>query len=235
MDETLRALGDAFPLLAVLAVILLVVIAAVIWGRRSAADAARTRPFSADPDTFAQYSYGRIRERYLEALKQTGITHGLAIVLAIASVLLIAAGLLMLGDNWLVDRAQETAIAFLLAGAAVGALSAIAFIHATSDRRLLITTVETIRTDWKLQEAVRLAQHLGEPERTRLLTALTFHLSGAIMTQGMLRDIIAQRERAQAAATPAAAPSPTFFEWRAHFRRCGRRHGRRLVLERDYL
>lgn len=233
MEQELRSLGDAFPLLAVLAVILVIAIAAVIWGRRSAADAARTRPFSADPDTFAQYSYGRVRERYLEALKQAGITNGLGIVLAIASVLLAAAGLLSFENGWTLKQPPEVVLALLLSAAAAAVLSVIAFVHATTDRRLLITTIETIRTDWKLQEAVRLAQHLGEPERTRLLTALTFHLSGAIMTQGMLREIIAQR--AQAAAAPPQAPSAAFFQWRAHFRKCGRRHGRRLVLERDYL
>ena len=64
---------------------------------------------------------------------------------------------------------QEVPLAFLLAGAAVGALSIVAFIHATSNRRLLITTIDTLRTDWKLQEAVRLAQSVFERDvRTRL-------------------------------------------------------------------
>lgn len=228
MDETTRALLAATPWIAAVIAAVVILIFAVLWYRRSAVESSRVRPFSADPATFAEYSYGRIREGYLDALKQASVTQGLGIALGIIAVVFGAAALLM----WYGAQPEELVLAFLVASIAAAVLAIVAFINATTNRRLLNTLVDTIRTDWKLREAVRLAETVGDPQvRTRLITALAFHLSGSVPTPGMLREMIVQRERAAAAPEPA----PTFFQWREHFRRCGRKHGRRLVLERDYL
>src|SRR5436309_1734658 len=120
------------PPLVAAAVVIILIVFAIAFFRRSEADAARARPFSADPATFAKYSYGRIRERYLEALKQTSSTHALAIVLSIVAVLLAAGGLAMLGD---VKRDNDAILAFLASGAGAGVLAVVAFVLAASNRR----------------------------------------------------------------------------------------------------
>jgi hypothetical protein len=239
MEQQLRGLVEALPLIVAIAAVLLVVIFAFRWAFRwyggSAPAAGGPQPLSADPQAFAEYSYARMLERYLHALRQAGMTHGVGIVLALVAVLLVAAGVLSFENAWSAQKSPELVLALLLAAAAAAVLSGIAFVTSTSERRLLITLVDTIRTDWKLREAVRLAETMAEPDvRTRLVTALAFQLSGAVPTQSMLRELIAQRA-AVAAPASAASETPTFFQWRAHFRRCGRKHGRRLVLERDYL
>ena len=75
MEQQIRTLGEVFPLIAAVVAIVVVVICALRWFRRSQAGAAP------DASASAQYSYDEIRERYLEALKQTSMTHGLGIML----------------------------------------------------------------------------------------------------------------------------------------------------------
>jgi hypothetical protein len=238
MEQTLRNLGEELPLAAATITLFVLAFAAMVWIRRSRADM-RPNMVYADSGAFAEYTYSRIRARYLEALKQTSLVDGLAILLALVSVVLITIGFVILARDGSSQQGQERSLAYLLAGGAMGVLSAMALIHATSDRKALITIVETVRIDWKLREAVRLAESIEEREiRTRLLAALSFQLSGAVPTQSVLREMVTvtPRDRTPSAAvTPGAAPAPTYFQWRAHFRRCGRKHGRRIVLERDYL
>ncbi len=237
MEETFRTFGEQLPLIAATTILWVLIFAAMVWIRRSRADM-RPNLVYADSGAFAEYTYSRIRARYLEAMKQTSLVDGLAILLALVSVTLIVIGFVVLERTWGSSQGQERALAYLLSGGAMGFLSAMALIHATSDRKALIGIVETVRVDWKLREAVRLAEGIDERDvRTRMLAALSFQFSGAVPTQSALREVVGPRATpsgaAAGAAAPAPAPPPTYYEWRAHFRRCGHKHGRRIVLERD--
>jgi hypothetical protein len=220
LSVSMQPFAETFPLLVAALVVVIVVIFSIGSFRYWAADAARAWR-SADSES-------RIRERYLDALKQTSVTHALAIVLSIIAVLLVVAGLTMLKETW---QQSNEAIAFLISGAGVGALAAIAFSHAASNRRHLATVIEAVRTDWRLSEAVRIAEALvvEREVRTRLLTALALHLSGMVTTPAAARQFASRQQRSEGTGTR------NYYEWRQHFRRSGRRRGRRLVLERDYL
>jgi hypothetical protein len=177
-----------------------------------------------------QKTYDSIRDRYLQALKQSSGTTVFALVFGVAAAGLFIATLVVLSFNeWQFDA---TSVALLIGTGEAAALAIVAFIVAAADRRHLVAIIDTVRVDWKLREAVRLAESVTDDElRTRLVAALALQLSGILPTAAALRELSRREHGPQALTVPAPRPE-TYYAWRSHFRRAGR-HERRTVLECD--
>jgi len=219
--------AKSLPPLVMVATAIIVMTFTILWLRKALADGSR----AVHPALIGEWTYGRMRERYLEALKQTTFTQGLAILLVVVALLLLAGGLAIL--RW--DKSGIPA-ALLASSAAAAALAVVAFITSTANRRHLLAIIEAVRIDWRLKEAVRLAETVPQPEvRMRLVATLALQLSGSVPTASAIREILARHEREQVESSAESEPARASFARHFHFRQGSARRGRRLVLERDHL
>lgn len=134
--------------------------------------------------------YLLMREYHAQGLAQSKISFWFSLVFASIGFAVIVSAAFTLQPGVKITEQGQT-LTTLVAGTVIDAVSALFFVQSNKARQLMVAFFDRLRSDRKLDEALRLAQAVDDPTlKNRLQTVLAVHFADVKPTDNFLTELI---------------------------------------------